>query len=390
MSREIHRTDELEAHIKAGQSLTNWVIQGIDCRPVESKIKSVSVNGAVFLGCTLSDPLQCYLMNSGALVFPGLGALPFDPYRPHLYTPEELFEGFSPKDPCSYCDSPDAQIYSYWQSTGGSTATNLIDTLARRLHDLSITDAIQDYFDANPGPRVAIMGGHSLQRDHATYATVAHLSQALAQEGYLILTGGGPGAMEAAHLGVWFRNHSSADLDAAIGHLSLAPSYKDKEWLVRAFEVRERWPVESLTESLGIPTWLYGHEPPNAFARHHAKYFANSVREDGLVSFACHGIIFAQGAAGTVQEIFQDATQNYYGSMGEISPMVLIDSNYWNHQLPVVPLLQALSKDKPWAKLWTVLDRKEEVLDFMKSNKPVNVVDKGWSFCREHCGDTES
>ncbi len=62
-------------------------------------------------------------------------------------------------------------------------------------------------------------------------------------------------------------------------------------------------------KSIGIPTWLYGHEPPAPFATHIAKYFANSVREDGLLTIAKHGVIFAPGSAGTTQEIFQDATQ---------------------------------------------------------------------------------
>ena len=30
---------------------------------------------------------------------------------------------------------------------------------------------------------------------------------------------------------------------------------------------------------LGIPTWLYGHEPTTPFARVIAKYFQNSIRE---------------------------------------------------------------------------------------------------------------
>src|ERR1035441_8704757 len=42
------------------------------------------------------------------------------------------------------------------------------------------------------------------------------------------------------------------------------------------------------------------------------KYFQNSIREDGLVSLGTHGIVFAEGKAGTIQEVFQNATQNYY------------------------------------------------------------------------------
>ena len=73
-----------------------------------------------------------------------------------------------------------------------------------------------------------------------------------------------------------------------------------------------------------MPTWFYGHEPTNLFSVHVAKYFSNSIREDGLLAIAEHGIIFSPGSAGTTQEIFQDATQNHYATFGTISPMVFL------------------------------------------------------------------
>ena len=48
------------------------------------------------------------------------------------------------------------------------------------------------------------------------------------------------------------------------------------------------------------------------FATDIAKYFENSLREEGLLALALAGVVFARGNAGTVQEIFQDACQNYY------------------------------------------------------------------------------
>ena len=49
------------------------------------------------------------------------------------------------------------------------------------------------------------------------------------------------------------------------------------------------------------------------FATSIAKYFSNALREDVLLSRARGGIIYLPGAAGTVQEIFQAVTPNYYG-----------------------------------------------------------------------------
>ena len=51
---------------------------------------------------------------------------------------------------------------------------------------------------------VGIMGGHSLLRTDRAYIAVARLALTLTQRGFLVVTGGGPGAMEAAHLGAAF------------------------------------------------------------------------------------------------------------------------------------------------------------------------------------------
>ena len=78
-------------------------------------------------------------------------------------------------------------------------------------------------------------------------------------------------------------------------------------------------------ESLAIPTWVTAGEPISLFASHIAKYFSNSIREDGLLAVATAGIVFAPGGAGTMQEIFQDGAQNAYRVFGR-SPMAFLDS----------------------------------------------------------------
>ena len=86
--------------------------------------------------------------------------------------------------------------------------------------------------------------------------------------------------------------------------------------------IRERFAPGG--ESLAIPTWVTAGEPISQFASHIAKYFSNSIREDGLLAVATAGIVFAPGGAGTMQEIFQDAAQNAYRVFGR-SPMAFLD-----------------------------------------------------------------
>ena len=58
------------------------------------------------------------------------------------------------------------------------------------------------------------------------------------------------------------------------------------------------------------------------------------------------GIVFLPGAGGTVQEIFQDACENYYADESSLAPMVLVGRRHWTEELPVWPLLQALARGR--------------------------------------------
>jgi len=182
-----------------------------------------------------------------------------------------------------------------------------------------------------------------LSRDDKDYEEVVRISKALTEQGYLMVSGGGPGAMEATHVGAWLAGRDEALVPEFINVLSEAPSYQDKLWLDKAFQLIDKYP-EVKYESLGVPTWLYGHEPPTPFATKIAKYFANSVREDGLLSIAKGGIIFTPGSAGTIQEVFQEITQNHYLTFGYASPMVFMNTNYWTVECPVYSLLETLSE----------------------------------------------
>ncbi|WP_342381314.1 hypothetical protein NVS55_16785 [Myxococcus stipitatus] len=365
---ELETPEAFERHLRSGASLSHVVIQGLDLRRYTRELSTVALAGTVFLGCELEkDALQAALAH-GALVFPPISGVPYHPYRGSLYTPEELYAGFDPAHPETYEATLDARIYRHWEAHGRGTPPTLLETLAQRLHDHAITDAMEDLLASGLEPRkvVAIMGGHSMKRGQPDYRGVAMLARELARAGFFLVSGGGPGAMEATHLGAWFSQRSEGELDAALALLAKAPSYTDREWLARAFEVRSVFPLgprdEFACSSLGIPTWHYGHEPPNPFATHIAKYFANSVREDGLLTIAKGGIVYAPGSAGTIQEIFQDACQNHYNSVGVISPMIFLGTEFWTRTRPVYPLLAQLAQGQEYARHLMLTDSRDEVV----------------------------
>lgn len=282
-------------------------------------------------------------------------------YRHELYSADTLYKGYRPGHPESYAESYDYKVYQHYLKTG-KRCTNIRETLARSLHDHAMTDAMNDFLaQYHERKVVGIMGGHGLLRTDNSYRKVALLSKELTEKGFLMVSGGGPGAMEATHLGAWMAGRSEAELDEALKMLMPYPSFKENGWLDSAFKVRMEYPQEQY-KSLGVPTWLYGHEPATPLATHIAKYFENALREDGILTIAMGGIVYSPGSAGTMQEVFQDAVQNHYLSFGYASPMIFMGCDYWTEEMPVYPLLQHLLKQGKYQNLLlTLSDSTEEI-----------------------------
>ncbi|PVX52144.1 putative Rossmann-fold nucleotide-binding protein [Balneicella halophila] len=362
MNIEVENAGQFVTIAKEHNPIKGLAFQAIDLRDYEDIIFNKEFKNCVFLGCDLSTKAQNKLIQSGNMFFPKMD-LPFQVYRNKLYNHSDLYNGFSFTKPESYASTNDFLIYKYYESKGKGEPENIQDSLAQRLHDHAITDALYDYLSLWDSRRiVAIMGGHSLPRDAEDYRKIVLISKALAEKGHLMISGGGPGGMEATHLGAWMAYKDEKAVDEAIEILSKAPLYNDKLWLSAAFEVMQAYPMQTIVESVGIPTWFYGHEPPTPFATHIAKYFANSVREEGLLAIAKGGVIFAPGSAGTVQEIFQEAAQNHYETFGNVSPMVFLNKKYWEEEKPVYPLVKKLADGYKYSELLGIADKPSEIV----------------------------
>ena len=355
-SEEIESLPQWDAHVAHARTLAGWFVQSVDLSERRDDLARVDPAGAIFLGCTLTDEQISNLRARGALVFPRLPDVPFNPYRAGLYDADELL---GPPG-SGYADTVDARVYAWTRNPRHPLAT----TLATALHDHSITDALDGATaDILPTDLVGVMGGHSLRRGEQGFADAARLGADLTRGGKTILTGGGPGAMEAANLGAWMAGYSPAELDEACDALAATPSFRPSvaAWVEGAKAVRERWPKGG--RSFGIPTWFYGHEPPNAFATDIAKYFANALREDTLLHRCRGGIVYLGGAAGTVQEIFQAVTENYYAADESlVAPMILIGERYWTEHLPAWPLLESLADCRPMARSIHLVDSVDEAV----------------------------
>jgi uncharacterized protein (TIGR00730 family) len=141
---------------------------------------------------------------------------------------------------------------------------------------------------AELGPAVAVFGSARTQPDHPTYAQAREVGRLLARAGFAVITGGGPGIMEAA-------NHGARDA----GALSIGCNIE------LPFE-------QGLNEYVDL-----GME---------FRYFF--VRKTMFVKYA-EGFVIFPGGFGTLDELFESLTLIQTGKV-EHFPIVLYGREYWN------------------------------------------------------------
>ncbi|WP_075972407.1 LOG family protein [Glutamicibacter halophytocola] len=345
----------------------SWRVHRVDLRERDSVLRSLDLSEAIFIDCQYSQHGRELVQATGGLCMSSGEELPFTTGERSLYTPEELYEGIRAQ---GYEQVPDAKIYAYSQQHTAPAALNPEDAMARTLHDHHVGQAlISEVYEGvfKDSPLIGVMGGHAMRRGSREYAQTVELGQLITRAGYGVATGGGPGAMEAANAGAWLAGYQQKDLNLALEMLAEQPDaiHQRTGWARTALAVKDRFP--SSQQSLGVPTWFYGHEPPNLFATKIAKFFANSIREAILLEQSNGGLIVLPGSAGTVQEIFQDACENYYATGARVVPMVLFGREYWTRTLPVWPLLQALAADRVMGEKIALVDTAAEAMEFISS-----------------------
>lgn len=313
------------------------------------------MRGLVVLGGQVPDALARDLVARGAVIIPPDPTCPVEAFRSRLYTPFDLYDGIAEH---GYASTVDARAYAW--SREARTQHDAWATLLRAVHDDAVQDALVEALHGRDV--VGVMGGHALERGSSDYADAARLGHALAASGRVVLTGGGPGAMEAANLGALAPTPDA--VDAALGRLAAVSSFRPsvEAWAELALRVRDDLgAAPGRARSYGIPTWFYGHEPPNVFCDGIAKYFSNALREDVLLAQSSGGLVVLPGAAGTVQEIFQACTPLYYAPEGEtLPPLVLVGLEHWTETVPVWPALRALGTGRPLGEVLHLAETPEE------------------------------
>ncbi|MDQ1304997.1 MAG: hypothetical protein QG671_826 [Actinomycetota bacterium] len=140
---------------------------------------------------------------------------------------------------------------------------------------------------ADIGPAIAVFGSARTASDHPEYRAATELAHALADDGFAIITGGGPGVMEAANRGAWEAGGLSIGLGIELPFEQTLNQYLD----------------------LGI----------------NFRYFF--VRKTCFVKYS-QGFVVFPGGFGTLDEVFESLTLVQTHKITSF-PVVLLGTEYW-------------------------------------------------------------
>jgi hypothetical protein len=200
-----------------------------------------------------------------------------------------------------------------------------VETHLERIHR-EFADGFE--FLAKYPKSVTIFGSSLVSRDSDDYRKAEELGGRIAREaGYNVMTGGGPGIMEAANKGA----HDAGGV------------------------------------SLGLNISLPHEHTTNAYVTQSIK-FAYFFSRKTMMTFAAEAYVFFPGGFGTFDELFSILTLIQTGKIPHV-PIVLFDSAYWN------PLKSFMEKEmlKEHAaieprdlKLFEITDSLDRVIEIIK------------------------
>jgi len=183
-------------------------------------------------------------------------------------------------------------------------------------------------FDVMPEvyPAVTIFGSSRAHPNSLNYKTTENVARLLVKNGFNVISGGGPGVMEAANKGA-----------AGAGG-----------------------------KSVGLHIHLPSEQKPNKYAnvRLDFKYFF--IRKVIFVKYAVAYIIMP-GGFGTLDELFEALTLIQTKRI-KFFPVILIDSKYWKGLIDWIKgtLIKEKSISEPDLEIFNLVDTPEEAVGIIK------------------------
>jgi uncharacterized protein (TIGR00730 family) len=172
-------------------------------------------------------------------------------------------------------------------------------------------------------PAVSIFGSARTPSDHAYYMLTEKIARKLSDAGFSVVSGGGPGIMEAANKGAYFGKSPSVGLNIQLPHEQSANVYQD---ISQTFQ----------------------------------HFFARKVM---FVKFAAAYVVMP-GGFGTLDELFEALTLVQTGKIAGI-PIILVGSKFWTGLADWVKdrLVDEGMISPEDVELLRIIDKPEEVVD---------------------------
>lgn len=206
---------------------------------------------------------------------------------------------------------------------------------------LRITGEFVEGFDtlAQLGPAVTIFGSARTKPDHPHYEAARQTAKLLAEAGLVIITGGGPGIMEACNRGA----------------------------------------QEGGGVSVGLGVELPFEQGQNQYVEIAVNFHYFFVRKTMFVKYAQAFVIFP-GGFGTLDEFFESLTLIQTGKVRGF-PVILFGSDYWRGLLDWLrnTMLVEGKISAPDLGLITVSDSPQEVYDLIRTA----MIEGGWLEAKE-------
>jgi len=175
-------------------------------------------------------------------------------------------------------------------------------------------------------PAVTIFGSSRAHPNSLNYKTTENVARLLVKNGFNVISGGGPGVMEAANKGA----------------------------------------AEAGGKSVGLHIHLPNEQKPNKYAnvRLDFKYFF--IRKLMFVKYAVAYIIMP-GGFGTLDELFEALTLIQTNRI-KFFPVILIDSKYWKGLIDWIKgtLIKEKSISEPDLEILNLVDTPEEAVGIIK------------------------
>jgi uncharacterized protein (TIGR00730 family) len=175
------------------------------------------------------------------------------------------------------------------------------------------------------GPCISIFGSARTQEGDSNYQLTIAIAEAIAESGYGVISGGGPGIMEAANRGAQKADGTSVGLNIELPFEQQSNPYIDQDKLINF------------------------------------QYFF--VRKVMFVKYA-QGFIVMPGGVGTLDELFEAYTLIQTDKVSKF-PIILVGRDYWGGLIDWIK--ETVLKEKNISPedldLFELVDTKDEVMD---------------------------